>query len=478
MAHNSVSVDISRTRPVTAPYWIVGGTVAVAHLVLLFFDAADGSGFFRADRASQRFHNMQRLIAASDDSAAFLACLVKQGNIGDYGIHAALYSAAGPMAVVGFQVMLAVAAAVCVTYIGWRASASKNIAIAGGLLYGLLPQSLAFPHQLLSEAISNPFVIFGTAGLLFSLQRPRRTPLWIVSGIAMGIGALVRPALILLPLVAAGLVIWLDRDRGRLASWKAGLFGVSGLVPFILWGAVMFTQLGKFGPGESNQDLGLNFSQSTAKVLLSEGLAPANGEAPAWLPKRLTLPEYLHYLRTYPTAFANLYFKNTLVMITDSGIGHLYVDLLGIGAAERLRLQDPVLGWRAQLTNHGPLAMLRQGWSVAPGTILAGVLGAGGFALVNIGTAIAYFMLLRRNSPLRNPLVGLQQRWCLAFLLVIPLYVIATSQVVAYAPSRLRSQGEFAWAILACMGWAALLHERLSRHGNGVAGREGLPTGR
>jgi hypothetical protein len=55
---------------------------------------------------------------------------------------------------------------------------------------------------------------------------------------------------------------------------------------------------------------------------------------------------------------------------------------------------------------------------------------------------------------LRSSAGSLQQRWCLAFLLVIPIYVVATSQVVAYAPSRLRSQGEFAWAILACFGWA------------------------
>jgi hypothetical protein len=91
---------------------------------------------------------------------------------------------------------------------------------------------------------------------------------------------------------------------------------------------------------------------------------------------------------------------------------------------------------------------------LAPGTILAGVVGALGFALVNFGTVVAYVVLLRRGSILRSSARCLQERWCIAYLLVIPLYVLATSQVVAYAPSRLRSQGEFAWAILACFGWA------------------------
>jgi hypothetical protein len=161
-------------------------------------------------------------------------------------------------------------------------------------------------------------------------------------------------------------------------------------------------------------------------------------------------------MRAYPKGFANLYFKNILVMVADSGIGRLYVDLLGFGADERLQFQDPALGWRAQLTNHGPLAMLEHGWETAPGTIVAGISGAIGFALVNIGMVAAYAVLLRRRSFLGGPAAALPQRWCAAVLLVIPLYVLATSQVVAYAPSRLRSQGEFAVAILACLGWAGL----------------------
>lgn len=459
--------DIARHRPAAAPlpaaipYWIVGLAAAILHSALLFFDATSAAGFFRADRASQRFHAMRNLIESSHDYSGFLACLVKQGIVGDYGIHAALYALGGPMAVVSFQVLLAVGAAVCVTYISWRAFRSRNIAIAGGLLFALLPQSIAFPHQLLSEAISNPFLIFGTALLLRALQRPRAAWGWAIAGLCMGMAAFVRPALVLLPLVAAGLLGALDHTHLR--SWRTGVFVLSGLLPLLLWCFFMFIHTGKFGPGQSTQDLGLNFSQSTAKVLLGEGVAAPNGEAPEWLPTRLTLPQYLHYVAAHPKGFANLYFKNTLVLVTDSGIGRLYVDLLGFGAEERIRLQDPVLGWRAQLTNHGPVAMLRQGWRIAPGTIAAGVLGAAGFALVNLGVAIAYVLLLRRNSPMKDPQNDLQQRWCLAFLLAVPIYVLATSQVVAYAPSRLRSQGEFAWAILTCFGWAAVIRRRFCR---------------
>jgi 4-amino-4-deoxy-L-arabinose transferase-like glycosyltransferase len=435
-------------------YLIVGLAVGFAHLILFLHDIADGTGFFRADRAQQRFHAMRNLLGSSGNPADFLACLVKQGNIGDYGIHAFFYSLGGAPAVIAFQVLLAVAAALCVTYIAWRAFPSKNIAVAAGLLYGFLPQTLAFPHQLLSESISNPCVIFGIAGLLRALQKRDRVTAWCMAGLAMGIGAMVRPALILLPLVTAGL--WMALDRTRLHRPKAAAFAVSGLAPLMLWSLFMFSQVGKFGPGESNQDLGLNFSQSTAKVLLSEGAAPADGRVPEWLPKRLTFGEYFHYMRAYPKGFANLYFKNVLVMIADSGIGRLYVDLLGFGADERLRLQDPALGWRAQLTNHGPLAMLENGWERAPGTIVAGVLGAIGFALVNIGMVAAYWMLLRRRSFLGGTAEPLMNRWCAAVLLTIPIYVLATSQVVAYAPSRLRSQGEFAVAILACFGWVGL----------------------
>jgi hypothetical protein len=169
-------------------------------------------------------------------------------------------------------------------------------------------------------------------------------------------------------------------------------------------------------------------------------------------------------MRQYPLGFANLYFMNVFVLTSDSGIGRLYVDLLGQGAEARLALQDPVDGWRAQLTNHGVVAMLRHGFVVAPGTIVAGTVGAVAFAFVNLGVLAAYVALLARaRSWMHRSGEWLAQRWSLAFLLLVPLYVIATSQVVAYAPSRHRSQGEFAWAILACVGWAVLVQWRSRR---------------
>ncbi|HEX4241908.1 MAG TPA: glycosyltransferase family 39 protein [Steroidobacteraceae bacterium] len=432
----------------------MAAALGLAHLALFIHDLASTAGFFRADRATQRFNAMRALLGSLGDHDAMLDALVRKGNIGDYGVHAALYWLGGPLAVIVLQILLAIAAALAVVYIAWRAFKSRGIALAAGLLYGLLPQSLAFPHQLLSEAVSNPCLILGTAGVLLALEQPRRWVRWLTAGLALGLAGLVRPALILVAPMAAVLLLMLDRGR---ASWtRSAALLLAGLVPFVLWGSFIWSQTGKFGPGESNQDLGLNFSQSTGKVLLSEGIASPDGTAPGWLPKRLTLEQYAHYVSTYPAGFANLYFKNALVMVTDSGIGRLYVDLLGFGADERLALQDPARGWRAQLTNHGPLAMLRQGWRVAPGTMIAGTLGALGFFIVNVGMLAAYVASCRRRSPLRDRFAALDQRWCLAFLLLLPLYVLATSEVVAYAPSRLRSQGEFAVAILACYGWTVL----------------------
>jgi 4-amino-4-deoxy-L-arabinose transferase-like glycosyltransferase len=395
---------------------------------------------------------MKNLIEAGHDSyASFVACLVKQGIVGDYGIHAVLFAIGGAPAVIFVQVLLAIAAALCIVYIAWHTFLSRNLALAGGLLYALLPQSIAFPHQLLSESIANPFLIFGTAAAVYAIQSQRQAPIWLLSGLAFGVAGLVRPALMLLPLIAAVLLWWFGRG---IAIRKAALLAASGIAPIVLWCTFMLLLTGRFGPGESTQDLGLNFSQSTAKVLMSEGQVSVDGHAADMLPPRLTAGQYLHYVALYPKGFANLYAKNVMVMVMDSGIGRLYVDVLGYGAEERLQLQDPAIGWRAELTNHGPLAMLKSGWRLAPGTMIAGVLGAIGFAMVNIGMAFAYVILLRRGSPLSDPGTALAPRWCVAFLLIVPLYVLATSEVVAYAPSRLRSQGEFAWAILACFGWS------------------------
>lgn len=435
-------------------YWLVGCTMALLHGLLFLHDLAGDAGFRRADRAQQRFATMKALMESVGSYDTFIATLVRQGNIGDYGVHTLLYSMGGYLAVTAFESLLAVLSIVCVVYIALRVFRSEKFAVVAAFAYALLPQSLAFPHQLLSESLSNPLAIFGTAAFLKAFEAPSKWWPWIVSGLFLGLAGMTRPALILLPLVAATLLLMFDR---RIVTVRqAGSVVVAGLVPFVAWGLFMQAHTGKFGFGESNQDLGLNLSQSTAKVLLMVGLAPADGTPPAWLPERLTLPQYFDFVRAHPKGYANLYLKNVFVLVSDSGIGRLYVDLLGFGAEARMKLQDPGTGWRAQLTNNGLIAMLKYGMTVAPGTIIAGVLGALGFAILNVGLLVAYVVMLKRGSVLWNPTASLEQRWGSAFLLIVPLYVIVTSQVVAYAPSRLRSQGEFAWAILACFGWAVV----------------------
>ncbi len=452
-------------------YRLVGVVIGAVHLVLLILDGFRDSGFFRADRAQQRFGNMMALIDAYRSGGDAVSTLVAQGNIGDYGLHALFYAVGGHLAVTIFQTLLAVPSVLCVVYIAYRVFGLRKLAITSGLVYGLLPQSLAFPHQLLSEALSNPLAIFGTAAFLRALNRHRSLRSWILSGLFLGLAAMARPALILLPLIAALLLLLLARRPGRIAA--AIPVVCCGLLPFVAWGSFMLMHTGKFGYGDSHQDLGINFSQSAAKVLLMHGISEAGGAPPAWLPERLSLSSYLELMKQYPAGFANLYFKNTVVLISDSGIGRLYVDLLGFGAEARLKLQDPETGWRAQLTNNGPLAMIEYGMRVAPGTIIAGILGGLGFAVVNFGLLVAYVFLLKPGSALYDSARPIVQRWGIAFLLVLPFYVIATSQVVAYAPSRLRSQAEFAWAILACFGWAVAIAWFSDRRQRALGNKDG-----
>ena len=254
--------------------------------------------------------------------------------------------------------------------------------------------------------------------------------------------------------MAAGLLMWLAPNRS--SSIKPGIFCASALAPFVLWGLFMFVHEGSFGPGQSKQDLGTNLSESVAKVLLQEGLAPSDGQPPAWLPERLTLLEYARYVVRYPRGFAILYSTSALVMVVDSGIGRLYVDLMGFNADKRQQLIDAGIGWRAQLNNHGPIAMLRQGWKIAPQTLTVGVLGGVVFLLLDLGVVISYVRILRNASRRATGMAQLQQTWIRWFLPTVPLYVLITSEVVAYGASRLRSPAEFAWAILACFGWMSL----------------------
>lgn len=431
------------------------------HAVLLAFGVLAPAGFLNADRADQRIRAIQRFLEAFPDTERVLDTVARQGIFFDYGLHALVMSVGGRVGLIVVQVALAVVAALCVSSVALRVFRSRSLAIAAGLVYGLLPQSLAFPHQLLTESLANPMLVIGLALFVRVLEEPRRLAPWLAAGLAFGVAGAVRPALSLVPMVALGLLALL---HWRAAVTKgAAVFVVASGALLVAWSLFMWAQTGRFGLGESGQDLGLNFSDSVTKVLLREGVT-TDGKPPEWLPVRLSLPEYLEFVRQYPFGFANLYFMNVFVMTADSGIGRLYVDLLGLGAEARLKLQDPVVGWRAQLTNHGVMAMLREGFAVAPGTIVAGSLGGLAFAFVNLGVLVAYVGLLSQARLwLGAAGVSMARQWCVAFLLLIPLYVIATSQVVAYAPSRHRSQGEFAWALLTCVGWAFLWQWRSRR---------------
>ncbi len=446
-------------RGTVLPVFYLLGT---AHAALFAFDLVFSAGFLRADRAEQRALAIQRLLEAFPDRGRMLDAIAGQGIFFDYGFHALAIALSGRMGLIAAQIVLGIVGACCVSYIALRTFNSRRLAIAAGILYGLLPQSLAFPHQLLTESIANPMLIIAVALFIRALDEPRRQACWWLAGLAFGIAGAVRPALCLLPLAACTVLAWV-RWRA-VPAWNVSAFFAGSFVLLIAWCFFMWVQVGRFGLGESGQDLGLNFADSVAKVLLREGVGPADGTRPEWLPERLSVSEYLTYMREYPLGFANLYSMNVFVMTSDSGIGRLYVDLLGLGAEARLALQDPVNGWRAQLTNHGLMAMFRQGLAVAPGTIVAGTVGAVAFAFVNLGVLAAYVALLS-NAGLWARRTGgrLVQRWGVAFLLLTPLYVIVTSQVVAYAPSRHRSQGEFAWAILACLGWTLLWQWRSRR---------------
>jgi len=54
-------------RPARPRYLIVALAVGFVHFLLFLHDIADGAGFFRADRAAQRFHAIRNLLASSDD---------------------------------------------------------------------------------------------------------------------------------------------------------------------------------------------------------------------------------------------------------------------------------------------------------------------------------------------------------------------------------------------------------------------------
>jgi hypothetical protein len=137
------------------------------------------------------------------------------------------------------------------------------------------------------------------------------------------------------------------------------------------------------------------------------------------------------------------------VLGIKSGFERIALDYLDLAPNQRVELQGTD-GWRSRLERAGAWATLRDMSRRDPGLVLV---AAGGAAL------FAGFMLLAFAGALAwlgDKGVAPRVRRLRIMIVLFPLYIVATAQVVDAAQSRHRAPAEFALCLLAVAGLPAL----------------------
>ena len=390
------------------------------HAGMLAYDFAHPDRFLLADRAVERL-DVIRAFAASSDRAAFVG---SHGIPGDWLPHALLWLAGGPYFVIVVQAALAVLSIVWVRELAARAGLGERAAFGAAVLYGLLPQTLVFPHQLATEALFDPLVVLsfrlGTGG---------------GAGLALGAATLVRPITLAWPLLLAFFV----KKPFRLVA--------AALLPVLAWMLFVLATTGEFSLGRSGHDLGHNLYERMHRMAAS---LPADERPPARAPGHTTagVGEYLAFSARHPLAAAMHSARDLGTLAVKSGVERLALDYFDAFPRARASLQDSDDGWRSRVEQQGPLRAFASLAAAQPGLVLVSGAGAALFAAF-MALALAGAWHGRRNPAL-------------VLLAAFVLYIFVTAQAVDAAQSRHRAPAEFALAILAVAGW---LHLRKTRHG-------------
>ena len=383
------------------------------------YDLHHPGRFLRADRADERLQSVQSFIDALQSGGDLSSFFATHGVPGDWLPQALLYLTGGQFLVIAVQIALVLASISCVYRIGRSIGLGERGALWSAAIYGALPHTLVFPHQLASEAIFVPLVVFGFA-----------MAVGVRSGLFFGLAALIRPVTLLWPPVHVVL------SRAKAATSRETFFFVAALAPMIAWTAFIYVQTGEVSIGRSNHDLGHNLYERVQRM----GASLPQSERPRVRPLGYTtmnIREYLSFVAHHPAAAAEHSARDFATLAAKSGIERLAIDYLDLFPQSRVALQDSDSGWRAQVEQRGLARALLDLWHAQAGLLLV----SGGAAVLIL--AFMALAVMGAFSMDRGRLI----------LAAFALYIFFTAQAVDAAQSRHRAPAEFALCLLAVAGW-------------------------
>lgn len=437
---------------------IVVAAAAVLHLFLFAYDIATRfAPMFKGDRSGLRWVAIEQFRAA--DFSNLMATLTSSPTVpGEYIFAVAAYALGGLGAIVVFQIALFLVSLACLCAVAatfpWRHSA-----LVVGLAYTLLPHNLAFTHQLVTEAIATPFVVFAIY-FYYRFMRSRLATEALLSGLMLGVAIFVRPPLALIaPAILAAHILYRSYFSSGALRGAALLFCVA-LVPLLAWTAVFTASTGKLGYTAGVANLSWNLR---SKVYLihernnleqPEELRRFQNYGELYLDNTgMSVAEFGKHALEHPLLFAEAAVSDALVFLARGDASKVLVDYFGLGQSEVLK------DWRSLWAHQGLPGVIN--WVAedpSAGLILSAEAALSGVTVLCTFAALIFcgYCLLRPREV--ADVIG---RDNLSFILVLTfvlLAVFAGAQLVDQAQGRLRHPAEVCIVLL--LGFAVLFVTR------------------
>jgi hypothetical protein len=380
-----------------------------------------------------------------------------QGVPGDYLLQGLFFYLGGQYAVIFFQILLFMVSVAALYKLTLLITKSAKMSAAATLIYAHLPHGVVFPHMLWSESLFDPLTLISFYFVVRSVLRDHRWPNIICSALFLGLATLVRPTVLLWPIIVVA-TLGLSRIPVRKIIGYVAVFAVIMLAwPSFIWSQTgSFTMTGQVGGGVAFAPYALSTRmQFMIETLPLEQRRAAEQRFLIKQDSDRSLPavmyQYIIFGFTYPAPFIKELAHDTIIFVAQSGIERFTIDYLGLAGDDRGAIQSVPSGWRKRLTDEGfvaaALMFLRD-----HGTIfVTSLLGALGMLLVwafaSLGT-IAVFLNRTRSF-------GLKERIVLLSMALFSVYSFLPGQLVFYPQARYRAPAEFCLCVLAIIGWRA-----------------------
>ena len=340
---------------------------------------------FNQDEVARGFNSDIMTLRIPADEG-FLARMMDSGHPGDYIVQGALLAAGGVNAVLAFQLALLLLAVICIYSLVIKLGRSPTTALIASSLYMCLPGSLVQSHQLSSESIYNPIVVFGFYFLISFFQRRSRYTSLIFGLFLLSIAMFVRPQLLLYPIVL--FIIVATHYRSVFDSRALIIIPVCLLLS-IIWSAFVFQGTGKLSVGSKEYGPGVAFMKTAQRMSV---IGNYEFEGSTTGSTTLSISDFGTQVLSHPASFIKLKTHELVNLVINPGVFSVaahHLDLLPGGGDTEY--------WKQLRDHQGIVGTIKEITRRDAGTVFALLGGAFVWGVVLLLTVVGCYRVVRSS---------------------------------------------------------------------------------